>query len=271
MSDLTLKLKTNLGSLFQGDCIEVMRDLPSESVDLIFADPPFNIGKSYKSGINDSLPGDQYVSWTEEWIKEATRILKDGGSIFVYNIPKWNIESARILNNLGLEFRHWIAIDMPNGLPIKGRLYPSHYSLLYYSKGKPRVFAPPRTAIEKCRHCNGDVKDYGGHRNKLNPQGLNLKDVWTDIGKVTGKKNRNANELPLKLLDRVLDISSVEEDLILDPFAGSGTTLIAAELKNRRWIGIELDDCSDIVNRLENIGDDKRRMDLIQSKKNTLE
>lgn len=268
---MTPLFKTELGQLFSGDCVKTMSLLPEGSVDAIFADPPFNIGKSYRSGVNDSLSGEEYSRWTREWLTQAERLLKPGGSIFVYNLPRWNIATATILTELGLIFRHWIAIDMPNGFPIKGRLYPSHYSLLYFTKGNPARFQPPRVMLEKCRHCGKDSKDYGGHRKALNPAGLNLKDVWVDIGKVTNRKVRSANQLPIKLMDRVIDICTNPGDLILDPFAGSGTTLVTAELKGRSWIGIELDDCSDITNRFANLQDDREKLAAAESVKNRLE
>jgi site-specific DNA-methyltransferase (adenine-specific) len=139
-------------------------------------------------------------------------------------------------------------------MPIPGRLYPSHYSLLYYTNGKPRVFDRPRVPVPTCRHCGGDIKDYGGHRNKLHPDGLNLTDVWVDIPPVRHRrtKRRGANELSEKLLERVITISTVEGDLVLDPFGGSGTTYAVAERMHRNWLGIELGDTEPIMARLEN-------------------
>src|SRR6185437_11577972 len=83
------------------------------------------------------------------------------------------------------------------------------------------------------------------------PEGVNLSDVWTDLSPVRHKKfkRRGANELPLKMIDRILDLSTVEGDTVIDPFGGSGTTFVAAELKGRRWIGCEAGDCRPIVER----------------------
>lgn len=160
------------------------------------------------------------------------------------------------MQSIGMNFRHWITVDIKFGLPIAGRLYPSHYSLLYFTKGKPKSFVRPRVPILVCRHCGGDIKDYGGHRNKLNPDGLNLTDVWNDIPPVRhrGTKNRQANELSEKLLERVLEIASVPGDVVFDPFGGSGTTYAVAERMHRHWIGIELGDTEPIVNRLSGTG-----------------
>ena len=141
----------------------------------------------------------------------AAAILKPGGAFFLYNIPRWNIELGHHLNKRGMQFRHWITVSIKFGLPIQGRLYPAHYSLLYYTKGKPKTFRKIRTPIETCRHCGGEIKDYGGHRDAMNDLGVNLMDVWTDIppvrhGKFKSSK-RKANALSTKILDRVVEMT----------------------------------------------------------------
>ena len=247
--------RTNLGALWAADCVDLLRLMKDETIDTVFADPPFNIGKTYRSSTNDSLPEDAYLDWCRDWIEQCVRTLKPGGSIFIYNLPKWNIPIGSYLLDLGLEFRHWIAIQMSASLPIRGRLHPSHYSLLYYSKGRPRTFHRIRTPIELCRHCNKEIKDYGGHRKALNPRGLTLKDVWADIPPVRHQKfkskRRAANALSTKILDRVVEMSTVPGDIVMDPFGGSGTTYAVCQRKERRWIGIEVDYCDDIAERLE--------------------
>jgi site-specific DNA-methyltransferase (adenine-specific) len=77
---------------------------------VIFADPPFNLGKHYGSKSDDELESDRYLNWCFEWLTECCRILKPGGSLFIYNLPKWNIPIGAYLLNGGLTFRHWIAI-----------------------------------------------------------------------------------------------------------------------------------------------------------------
>ena len=156
---------------------------------------------------------------------------------------------------MGLDFRHWIAVEQNNRLPIRGRLYPSHYSLIYYSKGLPKTFHRIRTPIVTCRHCGKEIKDYGGHRKAMHPDGVSLKDIWTDIPPVRHSKfkpaTRHCNALSTKILDRVIDISTEPGDLVLDPFGGSGTTYVVCEEKRRRWIGIELEDTRSIVERFD--------------------
>jgi site-specific DNA-methyltransferase (adenine-specific) len=195
----------------------------------------------------------------------------DRGSFFLFNLPKWNLRLGEFLGGL-LTFRHWIAINITYRLPILGRLYPSHYSLLYFVKGKkPTIFHPDRLPIETCRHCGGEKHDYGGYKDKMNPLGVNLSDVWNDIPPVRHSKykRRKANELSLKLLDRVIAMASDPGSLVFDPFGGSGTTYVAAEVLGRRWIGIELD-FTDIVARMRNLAEDGDYLAKVASEKNML-
>ena len=224
----------------------------SESVDLVFADPPFNLGKDYgTSRFRDARPDYHYLEWSKAWLTECIRVLKPGGSLFVYNIPKWLIPIGAYLNEV-LEFRHWIAITMKNNYPRGNRLYPAHYGLLYYVKGKTFKFNRLRVPVPKCRHCGKDLRDYGGHRDKLNPAGLNLTDFWDDTSPVRHSKfkKRVSNELKSIIPRRAILIASHEDDIILDPFGGGGSTFEEAEKHGRLWIGSEIGDCAPIRERL---------------------
>lgn len=240
--------------LFGSDCLDVLRALPDGCIHTVFADPPFNIGKSYRAGTDDERPEDEYLDWCRTWLDECVRVLAPGGALFVYHLPRWNVPLGAHLLSRGLQFRHWIAVEMSASLPIRGRLHPSHYGLLYLTKGKPRVFRRIRTPVQTCRHCDGDVKDYGGHRSALHPDGITLKDVWSDIPPVRHSrfkvKGRKANALSTKLLERVIETTTEPGDLVLDPFGGSGTTYAVCEAHDRRWIGCEIDYVPEIVERL---------------------
>ncbi len=272
-TEIIPEFETPLGKLYQNDCLEVMPEIPSDSMDLIFADPPFNLNKLYPSKINDDLKTEQYLSWCELWARQCVRILKPGGSFFVWNLPKWNTHLSDYLNSV-LTFRHWISVDIKYSLPVKGRLYPSHYSLLYYCKGeKPHTFHPDRLPMGICPHCCGDLKDYGGYKNKMNPNGINLSDVWLDIPPVRHvkyKKRNGANELPVKLLDRIIEMASDPGDLVFDPFGGSGTTYAVCEIKKRRWTGVEIGPLDSILERFDNLHQDRENLQKIREDINAL-
>ncbi len=273
VKDVQPIFKTKLGCLYQCDCLDLLRNIENDSIDLIFADPPFNLNKLYPSKINDNLKTDEYLSWCENWAYECTRVLKQGGSLFIWNLPKWNSYMSEFLNSM-LTFRHWISVDIKYSLPIKGRLYPSHYSLLYYCKGeKPNTFHPDRLPMGICPHCYGDLKDYGGYKDKMNSKGINISDVWLDIPPVRHakyKKRNGANELSVKLLDRIIEMSSNEDDLIFDPFGGSGTTYAVSEIKKRRWIGVEVGQIKSIIDRFKNIHEDSLNLENIRKGINSL-
>ena len=272
-SNLSPVFQTKLGKLYESDCIDLLTQVSSNSIDMVFADPPFNLNKLYPSGIDDNLKSEHYIKWSEKWIDECIRILKFNGSFFMWNLPKWSAILSNFINRK-LSFRHWIAVDLKYRLPIQGRLYPAHYSLLYYVKGdKPLTFHPDRLAMQVCPKCTGDLKDYGGYKAKMNPNGVNLSDIWLDIAPVRHqkyKRRKGANELSLKLLDRIIELSTNEGDIVFDPFGGSGTTYMAAELKNRKWIGCEIGSTVDIIRRFEFISEEKKYLEQYRKNLNNL-
>lgn len=272
--------RTALGALYQGDCVAWLRALPDESADMVFADPPFNLKKDYGKGVSDARKDQDYLDWSYAWLNECVRVLKPGGALFVFNLPRWSIEYGAHLNRAGLLFRHWIACRMPKSMPIPKRLSPSHYGLLYYTKGAPRTFNVIRHPVQTCRHCGGEVKDYGGHRDKLNPEGLRLQDVfdapdevwedapdalpagegwsrvdevWDDVPPVRHAryKHRNANALAPIMLERLVGMVTDPDQLVIDPFCGTGTTAYAAEKLGRRWLSVELGDVRPAIQRLD--------------------
>ncbi len=263
--------ETDLGKLYQGDCRQILPRLNSK-FDLIFADPPFNLEKNYGTEIEDDLSEEEYINWSIGWIKKAVPLLKSGGALFLFNLPKWNIHLAHYLAK-HLTFKHWITIDLRFSLPIPNQLYPAHYSLLYFIKGnQPKHFSPPRLPVETCKHCGGEQHDYGGYKDKMNPEGVNLTDIWNDIPPVRHNryKNRDANELSIKLLHRILEISTKPGDMVLDPFGGAGTTYAASEIMNREWVGVELANLDPIIERLNNLKEDRQQIEKFNENQNVL-
>jgi site-specific DNA-methyltransferase (adenine-specific) len=241
------------GVMFGRDCLEVLRSIKNESVHCVFADPPFNLGKEYENGVSDSLEQQEYLDWVKSWISECIRVLVPGGSIFIYNIPRWLIFIGNFLFEQHMTFRHWIALTMKNTYPRGNNLYPAHYGLLYYTKGKPRVFNKLRVPIPVCRHCGKELKDYGGHRDALNEAGLNLTDFWEDTSPVRHHKfkTRVANELKPMIPERAILMSTNPGDIVLDPFGGGGSTFMVAEKHHRLWVGSEIASCDPIIERLQ--------------------
>ena len=234
-------METYTNQIIQGDCLELFRQIPDNSVDITFADPPFNLKKKYHS-TRDSLELEEYLHWCEKWISEMVRVTKETGSIFVHNIPKWLTYYAGFLNKLA-DFKHWISWDAPTA-PMGKTLQPAHYGILFYAKdAKQNKFYEIRYPHKRCRKCNYLHKDYGGKKGLLHPFGPLVPDTWTDIHRIKHNKYRDPHpcQLPIHLLERIILMSTDEGDTVLDPFLGTGTTAIAAKRLGRRYIGFELD------------------------------
>lgn len=230
-----------INQIIHGDCLEVMRQIPSDSVDITFADPPFNLKKKYNT-YEDHKDEDAYLDWCREWLFEMVRITKPSGSIFVHNIPKWLTYYAGFLNEFAT-FRHWIAWDAPTA-PMGKTLQPSHYGILFYAKNpRENKFYEIRYPHKRCRKCGYLLKDYGGKKKILHPFGPLVSDTWSDIHRIRHNKHRDAHpcQLPVHLLERLILMSTDEGDVILDPFIGTGTTAVAAARLGRNVIGIDVD------------------------------
>lgn len=224
-----------------GDALEVMKKIPDNSVDVTFADPPFNLGKKYNH-YKDKKEVNDYIEWCKLWLKEMVRITKPTGSIFVHNIPRWLTYYASYLNDIAY-FRHWIAWNAM-GAPLGKTLLPNHYGILWYTKEiNGFKFYDIRSQHPRCRKCKVILQDYGGKKDQLHPVGPLISDVWSDIHRIRHKNRRDEHpcQLPIHLLERLLLMTTDEGDIVLDPFIGTGTTAIASKRLGRKYIAIDID------------------------------
>ena len=231
-----------INTIRQGDCLALFKGIPDDSVDITFADPPFNLGKNYTS-YEDSVEFEEYLNWCEMWISEMVRVTKPTGSIFVHNIPRWLTYYSGFLNEVA-DFKHWISWDAPTA-PMGKSLQPAHYGVLYYAKdAKQNKYYEIRYPHKRCRKCGYLLKDYGGKKASLHPFGPLVSDVWTDIHRIKHNKYRDEHpcQLPIHLLERIILMSTDEGDIVLDPFVGTGTTAIAAKRLGRKYICFDIDE-----------------------------
>lgn len=234
-------IKKYTNKILQGDCLELFKNIPDNSIDMTFADPPFNLKKKY-NGYRDNKDYDSYLEWCKNWICEMVRVTKPTGSIFVHNIPRWLTYYASFLNEIAY-FKHWISWDSPTS-PMGRSLQPSHYGILYYAKNqKENKFYEIRYPHKRCRKCGYLLKDYGGKKASLHPFGPLVSDVWTDIHRIKHNRYRDEHpcQLPIHLLERIILMTTDKDNIVLDPLVGTGTTVIAAKRLGRRFIGIDID------------------------------
>ena len=274
------------GKIINGDCIEVMKTFPEGSIDLLVTSPPYNVNISYDVH-KDDLPMEEYYEWSKDWLREAFRVLKDDGRIAV-NVPnELNVQErgGRILfvaefwmmmKEVGFKFSG--LVDLTEDSPHRVRqtawgswmsasapyVYnPKECIILAYKKSSKKLAkgvsqwlgTPTEVTTE-----DGKVKNKMIYRDEDKKEFMNLVfgrwEYFADTRSLT--KATFSMDIPSK----AIKILSYKNDIVLDPFMGSGTSAFAAELLDRRWIGIELSEGYTEIAR-------KRVQSLIDERKQT--
>lgn len=247
-----IKIEELKDKIINGDCRQVLKKFPSNSINLIFADPPYNIGIKYDTH-NDTMSSIDYLQWCEEWINECARVLREDGSFYLAIGDEYAAEIVLMLKEKGLILRNWIIWYYTFGQSQRKKFNRSHTHILYFVKNdKNFTFNPDNIRVESVRLKIGDKR--------ANPKGKVPDDVW-QISRVAGTFNERVKDfpcqMPLQLLERVINASSNKKDIVLDPFMGSGTTAVACKKMDRIYIGVEVSEkyYEDIKIRLETIED----------------
>lgn len=217
--------------LMTDDCRIAFRTIESGSVDLIVADPPYNLGKDYGNE-SDSRCRDEYVSFTREWLVEAKRVLKSEGSLYVFMGFRYISRLYIILEEeLGLLFNGWITWHYTQGMGRTRGFSPRHDDILYFSKGSRPTFNLDSIRIPQ--------KFY---RSRNNMRGANPGDLWefSHVHYCQESRTSHPTQKPEGLIERIVLASSNEGDTVIDPFAGSGTTLRVCQQLDRFSIGMEI-------------------------------
>ncbi len=214
-----------------GDAVALFKEIKSSSVDVIVADPPYNLGKDY--GNNHDLKGfDEYIEFTESWLSEAVRVLKPMGTIYVFMGVRFISYLYDIMDrDLGLFFNSWIVWHYTQGIgKIKG-FSPRHDDILMFTKSKDFIFNLDNVRVPQ--------KYY---RTKNNMRGANPGDVWkfSHVHYCNSNRQNHPTQKPEGLIKNMVMASSNENDIVLDPFSGSGTTLRVCQQVKRHAIGFEI-------------------------------
>lgn len=234
--------------LINADCIESLKNLPDNSVDFCFADPPYNLKKNY-SHWDDAMESIEYFKWCDEWLTELARVLKPGRTLAIINIPQWVVRHYQHLQTV-LDYQTWIAWDAISS-PVR-LIMPSHYPILCFSKGQPRLLPGLKKDLEFNIN-KMDLEPVGElycarlgcvsrrQATKLNDK-EELTNIWHGIHRLKHNSHRvdHPCQLPPNLMRRLIALFTEPSELILDCFNGSGTTTLTAAQMDRAYIGIEL-------------------------------
>jgi len=275
--------------IINGDCIEVMKTLPESSIDLVVTSCPYNVGIGYDTHI-DTLSMDNYWSWTKEWLTETYRLLKDDGRIAI-NVPlEINVkerggrvffvsEFYQIMKQVGFKFFGVIDLEEDSPHRSKTTAWGS-----WMSCSQPYIYNPKECVILSYKNSpkkltKGEPQWKGVPTDIEQEDGtIKKKVVYEDIDKkdfmelVFGQwkyfadtKSLTKATFSMDIPTRAIKILSYKNDIVLDPFNGSGTSCVAAEILDRRWIGIELspDYCEISRKRIQAFVDDKKQSKLV--------
>ncbi len=244
-----------LDRLYPGDCLEHFRMVPTGSIDLVFADPPFNIGYDYDI-YNDRREADHYLDWTRQWAREVVRVLKPEGTFWLAIGDEFAAELKVIFHReQHLSLRSWVIWYYTFGVHCTRKFSRSHAHLFYFVKD-PKRFTFNDDAIRV-----PSARQLVYFDTRADPKGRVPDDTWIlrpqDVPdgfapdgdtwyfpRVCGTFKERAGwhgcQMPEQLLGRIIRAGTNEGETVLDPFGGSGTTLVVAKKLARRYLGFEL-------------------------------
>jgi site-specific DNA-methyltransferase (adenine-specific) len=242
--------------IVQGDCVELLNAGPEGWVDLVFADPPFNIGYLYDN-YDDEKDDHEYLDFSERWMRAVHRSLKPTGSFYLAIGDEFAADLCVIARRkIGFHLRNWIIWHYTFGQQPKNKFARSHTHILYFTKDKKQfTFNADAVRVASARQTT-----YNDAR--ANPKGKLPDDTWFlrpqeaaphayfEPGHATWNESRvcgtfkeregwHGCQMPIGVLNRVIGASSNAGDVVLDPFNGSGTTVVAAALAGRQYVGID--------------------------------
>ena len=267
------KLFTNYTryACYNEDAISGIQKIKDNSIDLIITDPPYGIegdklDKHYNRNENFviegyvEVPQNEYEFFTNNWIKEAIRVLRPGGSLYIvsgYTNLVYLLNALKYSENM-IERNH-IIWKYNFGVYTTRKYVSSHYHILYYTKGDKNI-----TFNTDCRYTLEDRKNNGGSL-RYN----DMEDVWIINREYKKSTIKNKNQLPKALLEKIINYSSNEDDLVLVLFAGSFSTMEAALKLNRRTISFEINKNA-YEYAMANIRENSNALDLIIENKKEL-
>ena len=238
------------GGLWQGNSIEWLKSLNDESIDLIFADPPYNIKKANWDSFESQ---EEYIKWSLQWIEQAARILKPAGTLYICGFSEILADLKHPASKYFTSCR-WIIWHYKNKANLGNDWGRSHESILHFRKTRDFIFNIDEIRIPYGEHTlkypshpQAETSQYGKGRNgnhiwEPNPLGAKPKDVLEIPTTCNGmhEKTPHPTQKPEELLRKFILTSSNVGEVVLDPFCGSGTTPVCAEQLQRKWLACDL-------------------------------
>jgi site-specific DNA-methyltransferase (adenine-specific) len=253
-SSMNVPFREALGRIHHGDCITGLQSLPEGCVDLAFADPPFNIGYEYDE-YDDRLEDEKYLDWSSQWIAQVYRVLKPTGAFWLAIGDEYAAQLKLLAERLGFRTRSWVIWYYTFGVHCVNKFTRSHAHLFYFLKNdKHFTFNSSEIAVPSARQLvyNDRRANPAGRMPDdtwiLRPQdcrdGFNAdEDTWY-FPRVSGTFKERAGfhgcQMPEQLLGRIIRACSNRDDVVIDPFSGSATTLVVAKKLGRQFLGFEL-------------------------------
>jgi site-specific DNA-methyltransferase (adenine-specific) len=225
-------------SITTGDCVEGLAALPAGTVDLVVADPPYNVGIDYGDGSRaDRLPDAVYIEWLQRWVAAAARVLAQDGAMWVICGHEYAGDHQLAMRAAGLHWRNTVTWVESFGVNCRRKFNRTSRPIFYCTKHRSRFTFNE----EALRTASARQTKYNDKR--ANPRGKILDDVWA-ISRVCGTFRERIKgvptQLPLELVRRIIEGTTRPGGLVVDPFTGSGTTAVACVQTGRRYIGWEL-------------------------------
>ncbi|MFW6066270.1 MAG: DNA-methyltransferase, partial [Planctomycetota bacterium] len=240
----TTDMEDTQDKVVRADCVKWLRkwreqagDETAGLADLIFADPPFNIGYKYDV-YEDRKAYQEYYDWTKQWMSACRDVLKPTGSFWIAIGDEYAAEVRMIGRELDLHLRNWVIWHYTFGQNTKKKFARAHTHLFYFV-ADPREFTFNDEAVRTLSDRQRVYRDKRASKNGKIPD-----DVWAEFPRVCGtfaeREGWHPCQMPETLLARIIRACSRVGEMVLDPFAGSGTTLVAAKKLNRHYLGMEM-------------------------------
>lgn len=232
-----------LNKIYLQDCITFMRELEPASVDLIIADPPYNLNKDFgnKSDVWDNV--EDWLNWSKQWIDESIRILKPTGSIFIYGIHHYQCFVQCYLYEKRMKYRRQIIWHYENGFSGYKTLNAFYEPLLWFSKTDNFTFHTIREPYKSQERLKNKIFK-NGKEWIPNPEGRLAGDIWsfpTLAGRrFKAEKADHPTQKPLAICDRIVNHFSNPNDLVFIPFSGSGSECVSCQNNNRNFLATEI-------------------------------